>query len=317
MKRKLLLGLITLGAASMLCGFDSAETADSVMQKMQEAGAAAAGVSMDMGMNVDVAVNIGDGQTTSTLAVAMSGDFAIDASMDPFGMKMDGNMKVSALGEGEEITMKMYGVTNDAGEFETYVYTEDSTSGEAEWAYDKEEGLDMASLMEMSKSMDAAALSEWGLTFELAPEAADVNGTECYVLSTTMDSSTLSSVLAKASELSGTDLTADQDVAAALAMLEGLKLNLSYNVDTATYLPVSMHMDMNGSDLTTLNALVQSMMADEDSQTTVEIVLNDVSIDVTTAYGAVEPITVPQEALDAVASGEAESVDELVEEVAD
>ena len=33
MKKKLLLGLTVLGAASMLCGFDSAETADSLYQK--------------------------------------------------------------------------------------------------------------------------------------------------------------------------------------------------------------------------------------------------------------------------------------------
>ena len=50
-----------------------------------------------------------------------------------------------------------------------------------------------------------------------------------------------------------------------------------------------------------------------------ELVLNDVSMDMTPVYGTIDPITVPQEAIDAVASGEAEDLGlgdtlELVEE---
>ena len=55
MKKKLLLGLTVLGAASMLCGFDSAETADSLYQKMLDATTDASGASMSMEMNLDAA----------------------------------------------------------------------------------------------------------------------------------------------------------------------------------------------------------------------------------------------------------------------
>lgn len=320
MKRNLILGLMTLGAASMLCGFDSAETVDGVMQKMQEASAAATGVAMDMVMDVDVDVNIGDGETTSTLAIAMGGDFDLAATTKPFAMSMDGKMTLSALGSGQEMEMKMYGVTNEAGALETYVYVADSATGEAEWVYDVEDSINMNELMESSETlaMDAAALAEWGLVFELAPEAVDVNGTECYEVKTTIDAETINTLLTKTAELAGEDLAGEEELATVLALLDGLKLNLSYCVDTATYLPVSMHMDMNGTDLSTANALVQSMMAMDESTagTTVEIVLNNVSVDVATAYGEVEAITVPQEALDAVASGEAASVSEIVDEVA-
>ena len=316
MKRNLILGLVTLGAASMLCGFDSAETAESVVEKMQEASMEADGVAMDMTMDVSVDVNVGDGETTSTLAIALGGDFSISTTMDPLAMAMDGNMTFSALGSGQDIVMKMYGVTNEAGEFETYVYSEDSATGEGEWVYDVEAGMDMDELMEASQAKDAATLAEWGLTFELAPEAVDVDGTECYELSTVIDSETLSTMLGKVSELAGEDLSANEDVATALALLDGLKMNISYCVDTATYLPVSMHIDFIGSDLATANALVQSIMDSDESTagTSIEIVLNNVSIDASTAYGDVEAITVPQEALDAVASGEASSVSDLVDE---
>ena len=109
-----------------------------------------------------------------------------------------------------------------------------------------------------------------------------------------IDSSTLDTVLKKVSELAGEDLTSDQDVAMAMQYLDGLKLNITYYVDAATYLPVSMTMDMNDSDLTVLNSLIASALASEEG-TSAELVLNDFSINATTSYGDVAAITVPQE----------------------
>ena len=94
--------------------------------------------------------------------------------------------------------------------------------------------------------------------------------------------------------------------------LDGLKLNITYFVDAATYLPVSMTMDMNDSDLTVLNSLIASALASEDG-TSAELVLNDFSINATTSYGDVATITVPQEAIDAVAAGDATSLDNVAD----
>ena len=127
-----------------------------------------------------------------------------------------------------------------------------------------------------------------------------------------IDSSTLDTVLKKVSELAGEDLTSDQDVAMAMQYLDGLKLNITYYVDAATYLPVSVTMDMNDSDLTVLNSLIASTLASEEG-TSAELVLNDFSINATTSYGDVAAITVPQEAIDAVAAGEAASLDDVAE----
>ena len=76
-----------------------------------------------------------------------------------------------------------------------------------------------------------------------------------------IDSSTLDTVLKKISELAGEDLTSDENVAMAMQYLDGLKLNITYYVDAATYLPVSMTMDMNASDLTVLNSLIASALS--------------------------------------------------------
>ena len=127
-----------------------------------------------------------------------------------------------------------------------------------------------------------------------------------------IDSSTLDTVLNKVSELAGEDLTSDANVATAMQYLDGLKLNITYFVDAATYLPVSMTMDMNDSDLTVLNSLIASALASEDG-TSAELVLNDFSINATTSYGDVATITVPQEAIDAVAAGDATSLDNVAD----
>lgn len=208
--------------------------------------------------------------------------------------------------------MQMYGVTGDTGKFETYTYTEDSATGTGSWAYDNAGSINMDQIMELSKSFDASTFSEYGVNFALAPAAVDVNGTECYELTTVLDSATIETMITRISEQADQDLMADENVSTALSYMNGLKLNISYYIDAATWLPVSMHMDMNDSDVSTLNTLLGLAMGDSAEGTTVTLALNDVSVDATTTYGDVAEITVPAEALAAVAAGEAESVDEMV-----
>ena len=321
MKKKLLLGLIALGSVSMLCGFDSAETIDTISEKMNEASAAADSMSATMNLNLDASLNMNDGTTTSSLGIAANADFDMDYLLDPMTMKMSGTVSYSALGEGQEMSMEMYGVTDEDGTFTTYAYAEDPATGEGEWAAQKADGLNMNELLEKSRSssVSLSELADWGMAFTLAPEAADVDGTECYLLSTTIDATSLSTILTKASELVGQDLMADENVGMALSLLEGLKLNLDYYISTADYLPVKIHMDLNDSDLSILSALLSSTLgegSEDAAATSMEIVLNNCSIDMNTSYGNVAPITVPEEALNAEVIDE-ESLGELADSITD
>ena len=161
-------------------------------------------------------------------------------------------------------------------------------------------------------------MADWGLTFELAPEAAEVDGKECYLLTAVIDKDSLNTLINKSSELTGEDLSSDTDVATALAYLDGISLKLQYYIDTTTYLPVSMHMDLNDSDLTNLNAVFAGALASSDDSSTAEIVLNDASIDVTCAYGDAVDITVPDEAIQAAQNVEnpVTSIEDAVGEIA-
>ena len=300
MKKKLVLGLAVLGSASMLCGFDNTQTANDVLQKTQDATKNVAGATMTMKMNLDGALNVSDGSTTSTLQAKLTGNFDLAANKDPYGMKMEGNVEMSFFGQNQTVDLEMYGLTNEDGAFDSYIYTKDSATGEGQWQHTTDSSIDYSQLINLSNSFNVSDYADWGLTFELAPEAAEVDGKECYLLTAVIDKDALNTLINKSSELTGEDLSSDTDVATALAYLDGISLKLQYYIDTTTYLPVSMHMDLNDSDLTNLNALLAGALASSsDDTSTAELVLNDLSFDISCTYGDAVDITVPDEAIQA------------------
>lgn len=300
MKKKLVLGLAVLGTASMLCGFDNTQTANDVLQKTQDATKNVAGATMTMKMNLDGALNVSDGSTTSTLQAKLTGNFDLAANMDPYGMKMEGNVEMSFFGQNQTVDLEMYGLTNEDGAFDSYIYTKDSATGEGQWQHTTDSSIDYSQLINLSNSFNVSDYADWGLTFELAPEAAEVDGKECYLLTAVIDKDALNTLINNSSELTGEDLSSDTDVATALAYLDGISLKLQYYIDTTTYLPVSMHMDLNDSDLTNLNALLAGALASSsDDTSTAELVLNDLSFDISCTYGDAVDITVPDEAIQA------------------
>ncbi|MCD8335978.1 MAG: hypothetical protein LUD18_01640 [Lachnospiraceae bacterium] len=324
MKNKWVIGLLALGSVSMLCGFDSAQTTESVLAQMKENSASVESISSSFDLNCDIAINVSDETTTSSIGIFVGADYDIQAALDPFAAALTGTMTISTFGEGETIDMQMYMISGD-DTVDTYVYTEDSASdeeGEGTWEYSSvsAEDYDLQSLIDLSESLTYSQITEWGVTFTLASEAADYDGTECYLLTAVMDSSTVSTVLEKAEELAAesgedlSDLTGDTDLDSVLELLEGLKVKIEYYVDTATYLPVAMHIDLNDSDLTSLNDYLADYLASEGDSSTIEVILNDLSLDYTMSYDDAEEITVPQEALDAIAAGEAEDLEETIED---
>ncbi|MCD8105287.1 MAG: hypothetical protein LUF35_09885 [Lachnospiraceae bacterium] len=334
MKRKLVFGFLALSAASMLCGFDSTETAESVLEKMSESTASIESMSSELDMNFDIFVAIGDGSTTTTIQVLMTTDLDIAATLDPLATKIEGTVGLSALGTEETISMKVYTLT-EGDDLNTYIYTEDSSydeEGEGTWQYgsasDLDLDIDIESLLDTSSSINYSDMEEWGVVFELSPEAADYDGAECYLLSAVVDSSSLLTMIDKAEELAGAEFSDemeldDETMDLIYEMMDGLNIRIEYYVDSTTFLPVGVHIDLNDTDLSAINDYASELLAsyfddeDSDTTTTIEIILNDTSIDYSISYEDVGEITVPQEALDAIASGEAQSLDDYYDDYGD
>lgn len=317
MKKRLILGVMALSAASMLCGFDSAETADSVTQKMQEAGSSFEGFTADITANLDAALNISDGTTNSSIPVTADLSMNADYALNPFAVKATATVNVSALTTNESVDEELYMITDESGALKVYGKAKSGADDAGEWFVSNVDDVNMEELMEnaLNASSSFNNLSDLGIALELAPEAADVNGTECYLLSATLDSATFETLLNKSSELTGQELPSE--FSTYLSLLNGLKLKIEYYVDTTSYQIVKMHMDMNDSDLTTVNQLITAAISgiasEEAPASTAELVLNDASIDALCSFGDTPSITVPDEALAAEASGEATSFDELAD----
>lgn len=317
MKKKLLSGLVILGAASMLCGFDSAETLDSLSAKMNEASADIKGATAEATFNLDAAVAISDGTTNASLGVNANGGLNYLFSMDPFAMKADVDLTFSALGSGEQIKEEIYAVTDENGAMKMYMNVTDPGTGVDQWIVQTIEDLNINELIATAgtQTMSFSEMADWGITFALAPEAADVNGTECYLISATIDSASFQTLLQKSEEMTGQDILSDPNVSMVLSLLDGLKINVEYYVDAATYMPIKAHIDMNDSDFSMisqmLNGILGATASDDAPASTIDLTVNDVSMDLSMNYGEAQTITVPQEALDAEASGTATSAEDL------
>ena len=305
MKKQFLMGLAVLAAASMLCGFDSAETLDSLAEKMAAAELDMKSMSMGMDINLDAALDVSDGTNTTNMPVTASGSMQMDYTLDPIAMKMTGSMDVAALSEGQTTPIESYMVTDDDGTLTMYM--KDPTSGSWQ-AQSADTGVNMKELMDAAagQSVSFSEMAEWGVNFELAPEAADVDGVECYQLNCTIDSAAFNTILQKSSEITGQDLTADENVSMVLGMLDGIVMNIEYYVDASTYLPVKVHLDLNDSDLSGLNTFIAqamgSAMGDSAATTTAEISVNECAFDMTMAYNTVDEIVIPDEVLAAPAA---------------
>ena len=163
MKKKLLFCLAALGTASMLFGFDNAQTADGVLEKMQEAVAEnpPAGEKMDMDMDINLSLDIDDGTTSSSIGVGASGNFTADVNTDPAAMSMDGVLNLSLMGQNQSMTMKMYGITSEDGSIDTYIYSEDSVSGEeGTWTHQSSSMPNLDELLEKTSDIDYSAWAE-------------------------------------------------------------------------------------------------------------------------------------------------------------
>lgn len=298
MKKKLLAVLMTLGTTALLCGFDSTETAESIMEKQQEALSSVSSTDAAITVNGDIAIDLAG----VPLSATANGAVNIQILTDEPAMKLEGSIDVLSplLGQENTYDFKLYMKTNEYGTPDIYTYYSDVVSGDSFWDHESGEGINVNSLINTASTMDMSRLSALGIDFTLEPSPFEAEGKEYYLLNSVIDSTTFTAVLDKLTEISGQDLSADESVALAMELLEGLKINLAYDVDTATFLPAKLHMDLNDSDLSVIEVLVSSYMTammNSEEDIAIDITLNDLSMDVATTYNTVTEIVIPDEAL--------------------
>lgn len=303
MRKKLFTAALLLGMSSMLCGFDQTETTESILQKQQEAIASAASISTVITVNADLAIDLAG----AALTTATSGEITLDFIPDgpDFSLKGSIDFLSPLLAQENTYDFQLFLKTDASGSSDVYVYYANAVTGESYWDHDSTKGVDVSSLLSLTSSLDSEKLASLGIDFTLAPEAKKNDGSECYQLSAVLDSDSFAAAIDRASELSGQDLSADESLDSAIQLLDGLKLNLTYDIDTETFLPEAMHLDLNDSDLSVIEELVSSYLTaamGSEEPLSIKITLNDASLDAVSSYNTVTEIIVPDEALAADAS---------------
>lgn len=294
MNKKVFLGAAVVSAVAMMCGFDNTKSADEILALSQEAAQSATDMSMTMNLGLDVAMQMG----SSTLGLTASGDITADAVLEPFAVGMEGKMTMEAMGQQMSMDLASYAVTDENGQLVSYSYTDDNAEDNLPgvWSKSVAEGVNIKELMEMAQGQNVN-YADYGIIWEVAPASEVQNGKECYVVSTTITSDTLLTLLQKVGEEQGQVLP--EDVTSALGLLSGLQLNLVQCIDVESYLPVAMHMDMNGSDFSLISALIAESMVQQGAQdgSAPEININNLSFDYLIDYNTGVTVTVPAEAL--------------------
>lgn len=322
MKKHIALELIagTAAAAMMLSGFDSAMTVQELHRKSQEAQAAKNSATVSMQMEADAALQIGADSSTATKA-SLNGnaDLTISYTLDPFQMKMEGNVKGTALGNTVDATLSEYFVTDDDGSGIIYANLDTGNGGSWEASrVGKDQMRTVQEALEASKSGDYSKLKEQGFDAQalldqvekvttLAPEAVTTGNQECYEMTSTISGSLLSGMLtdvmnSSLSNASGDGLD-DQKRQIAEDILKSLSVNTKEDYNTETFLPVHMEMDLSGSDFSGLVSRIESLIragytgsAAEPEEPQLSVTVNTLKASADYDFDTPVSIEVPEEA---------------------
>ena len=322
MKKHIALGLIagTAAAAIMLSGFDSAMTVQELHRKSQEAQAAKNSATVSMQMEADAALQIGADSSTATKA-SLNGnaDLTISYTLDPFQMKMEGNVKGTALGNTVDAKLSEYFVTDDDGSGIIYANLDTGNGGSWEASrIGKDQMRTVKEALAASKSGDYSKLKEQGFDAQalldqvekvttLAPEAVTTGNQECYEMTSTISGSLLSGMLtdvmnSSLSNASGDGLD-DQKRQIAEDILKSLSVNTKEDYNTETFLPVHMEMDLSGSDFSGLVSRIESLIragytgsAAEPEEPQLSVTVNTLKASADYDFDAPVSIEVPEEA---------------------
>ena len=306
MKKKMMMALCAAAGAALLSvsAFAGEVTVDDVLAGYSAASKEATQFTSAVDMKADASIDVPDMQTT----FGMTADGAMDiaCTIDPINIATTGNFNVSAAGSDIAVDLQLYMVTEEDGSLGTYSKTSTSEDEEASWSYDTVPAEDAAAVLQMIRSADID-LSKLPIQFTLGEGTVEAQGHECYQLLAALTGEDLLSLVQFAVESAGEaaeEIPVDE-LNQILPMLSGIVVNVEIDVDTASYLPIHMHMDLEGTDWTTIGAVFAQyaqLTNDDGSLMSVSINVPELYIDYVYDYDAAVDVTVPEEALAAAAA---------------
>ena len=318
--RLLALAAVSVSSIMLLSGFDSSMTVEDIMSKAQEANASLSQFSAHAVVNGDVQLDVSASGQTQSMPMSGNMDMNMQYTLDPIEYSAIGTMSgdASAMGMAGEGAMEMYMVSDDEGGLTMYAKVSGMGADEG-WQAVKiptESAQMMNDLMAKSMAGDYSAIEEsLGIDIkalqdefmgkaELAPEAVNVNGKDCYEITMTLTGEDISSLLTTLSEAKPEIM--DPSAVQMIQMFTGsLQFNIVEDIDAETFRPVYVGCDLTGSDFSMISQLIGSMMfsstsSDGEAETPeINLTVNDLSMKINYDYESPVSIEVPEEALGA------------------
>ena len=311
-----------LSAGMVMGAFAGEMTADEVFQNYIEASGTASQIYASVVGEIDAQLAVPDAQMT--IGGTGSMEMEVAATMDPLAIKAVGGMSGQMLDQGGEVNMEMFMVPDEDGSLKMYMGVD---MGEGmEYAVSTIDAETMEQIQGMMGNADLVA--GLPISFELADGTVEANGKECYALVSTLGIEDIMNVMNAALEKAGDAIPEgtmpDEDTMAMItSLLGGLKLNVEIDVDTESYLPIRLYMDMAGSDWVTLGAMIGGMMGltnEDGTLMSISLDVNKLYIEYLYDYSVPVTVEVPQEVIDSAtdlgnAADLADDAAELVGEV--
>ncbi len=294
-------------ASAMCCApvsafAEGAATVDDVLAMSQEFQKGISSTCIDMTLNLDAELTLAiEGAEPFALPLSMTGRFDVDALQDPVQTSMKGTYDMNIAGTPMQSGMEMYTVeSDDGGKMDTFSKMDMGNGVEPQWIHQQADlssllsALGVGSLDELKNADTAKVYDE--LNLEWTMEESD----DAYTLSSTLGFADIGDLITASAEGLGQEVPQDT-LDMITSLLSGLMANISMTVDKETGAETSIHLDMNGSDLSPLTDMISSFMqmtAGEDAvMPQITLTLNDLSVDGIVSYDTVTAITIPAEAL--------------------
>ena len=264
MKKIVALALCLVMVLGLMTGCQKAMDAKTVYQNMTEAVKSVTAQSADVEMDLEMKMST----MGMTMTIGMVMDMTSMAKSDLSSMYMDMNMEMKMLGETEEMKMEMYGTMEDGA---MVYYTYDST--EDLWV--KTSMDEYADMMNKLNGMSMQLTDATSDSLFLAKLPETINDRKCYKLTEQIDGAAIQDQMGDymvefLNQMTGTEELDEESMAQVEAVLKDLdwsKLSGSmvYYVDTETFLPVEMSVEILGmGDVVNsmIGALLEEMAAE-------------------------------------------------------
>lgn len=265
------------------CGEEPA-TVESLVQDIKENTTECKSAALNMDMDFSLVVSVPE--VGQSMTMNLNGEF--DAKRYDNVENAICDLTMDMAGESENIQFEMYvQATDDGGEL--YVH---DTSTDSWYKMEYE-----------AASMIVTDLTDVQDKLTLAEETEEIDGTECYVMTGTLNGEDLMNVLKNSEDEE--DVNSAKEIEDALAELEqmlGIQFDLKnlvadfkICVDKKTKLPVSYSVDLGDTDISAFNSLMTALV-----QTQTELSLESAVIEMTYSdFDEVEKFELPKDAKNA------------------